>query len=316
MGHRVAWPLAALLLAAVPLALGAPNYLLYVLTMGGLYALLAQSWSLLARSGLVSFGHAAFFGVGAYTYALLALKAGWATWGAWGTAGVAAGLYALVVAWTGRDLRGPYFSLTTFAHAEILRAVARNWTDLTEGEWGLVNIPSLAPVGPGGGIDPSSHPGAYLLILVLVLALTAALAALSRSSWGLALDAVRQGEERASSLGIDAGWLRLAALAASGACAGLGGAFYAQLFHFIDPSIAFSLSFTILPMVMALVGGLLAPLGPVCGAVALSLADELLFHPLLPSAHLLLYAGAILLALVCFPRGWVPPRHRARDAAA
>jgi branched-chain amino acid transport system permease protein len=261
-----------------------------LVTMALLFALLAASWHLLALGGRLSFGHAAFFGVGAYASALLASRSGLDVWAAVPGGGLAAAAVALPVGALSLHLKGPYFSLATFAAAEILRILTTQWTSLTGGTWGLIGLPPLPAKGSllaAGGI------GAVLLVHVF----------LGRSRWGLALAALRQQQERAEGLGVPSRPLLFAALATSAAFAGLAGALYAHHVRSLEPATAFSLLFSVLPLVMTLFGGMASPAGPLLGAGILYFLDELLLQPRFPMGHQLLYAAAILLVLLGAPEG-------------
>jgi branched-chain amino acid transport system permease protein len=287
---RGAWVLFGCALAASALPWSA--YHLSLLTTGLLLALLAASWHLLALGGRLSFGHAAFFGVGAYASALLASRAGFSVWVALLGGALAAAAAAIPIGALSLHLRGPYFSLATLAAAEVLRILATNWTSLTGGTWGLIGLPPLpargALVGAGG-------IGALLLVQAF----------LARSRWGVALAAVRQHQERAEALGVPSRPLLFATLLASAAFAGLSGAAYAHHVRSLEPASAFSFLFSILPLIMALFGGASSPAGPLLGAGVLYFLDELLLQPRFPAGHQLLYAGAILLVLLGLPEGLV-----------
>ncbi|HYL79535.1 MAG TPA: branched-chain amino acid ABC transporter permease [Candidatus Acidoferrum sp.] len=314
LGNAFGWigPGVAILLILVPILVGAHEYLLYLGTLALTFGLLAESWSLPAQAGLISFGHAAFFGVGAYASALLSLRGQLSPWVALVGAGLLAGLFGLLTAEVAGDLAGPYFSLATLAVAEILRVVALHWMALTEGAWGLVGIPGLPPL-PLGPIplpvgDRATEYYAALLMLGLVCATQAWI---RRAPLGLAIRAIRQGEGRAAASGVDPRRVKRITLALSGLFAGEAGALHAHIFHWVDPASVFSPSLSVLPLIMAMFGGSGFLLGPVLGAMALYLGDELLLQRLAPGAHLLLYGGAVILVMLALPRGilgWIQTR--------
>ncbi len=267
-------------------------YHMSLLTTALLLALLAASWHLLALGGRLSFGHAAFFGVGAYASALLASRGGVGVWAALPFGALAAAAVAIPVGALSLHLKGPYFSLATFAAAEVLRVLATNWTPLTGGAWGLVGLP---PLPARGALLAAGGIGAVLLVHVF----------LGRSRWGLALAAIRQQQERAEALGVPSRPLLFAMLLTSAAFAGFSGGLYAHHVRSLEPATAFSLLFSILPLIMALFGGTASPAGPLLGAGVLYFLDELLLQPRFPAGHQLLYAGAILLVLLGAPEGLV-----------
>lgn len=294
-------------LLALPLVLRPDDYTLYVLTFALLFASLALSWTLLASAGLFSFGHATFFGLGAYASALFSLKGGLSPFVAIFLGLGFSVLLTFPMGFTCLHLRGPYFSLATLAWAEILKALAFNWTSLTEGAWGLIGIPPLPAIALGGWtLDlPSSRAAAYALFVLLLLFLYILHQRLSRSRLGLALRAIHQGEERAGVLGVGTFVAKLAVLALSGGIAGFIGGLYAHLLQTIEPGTVFNLSISFIPLVMAMFGGMHHPLGPVVGALALYLLNELLLQPFLPWLHQVPYAVGILFVLFFLPQGIV-----------
>lgn len=302
----------ALLLSLLPILLGTREYLLYLATMALSFGLLAESWNLPAQAGLISFGQAAFFGVGAYASALLSLRGQLSPWVALIGAGLLAGLLGLLAAEVAGDLAGPYFSLATLALAEILRVVALHWTTLTEGAWGLVGIPGLPSVGVGRfPIPVGDRATDYYVALLLLGAVCGTHACIRRAPLGLAIRAIRQGEARAAASGVDARRVKRIALALSGLFAGEAGALHAHIFHWVDPASVFSPSLSVLPLIMAMFGGSGYLLGPVLGAMVLYLGNELILQRLAPGAHLLLYGGAVVLVILVLPQGilgWIQGR--------
>lgn len=298
---RLGW--AGLLLAvAFPVLTGFHPYYLYLLGTGYLLASLASAWGLLAYAGQISFGHAAFFGLGAYTAALLALRAGLTPWLGILAGGLAAALAALPIGASAHLLRGAYLALGSLAYAEIFRVVALNWSGLTGGGAGLIGLPAL-PALPLGVEIARERAGGYYLSLALLLVALAVFAGLRRSRLGLAWAAIREREERAQILGVSPTPCKLLAFACSAALTGLAGGLYAHSVRFIEPDLVFGRYFSILPLVMATFGGLHTLLGPPVGALCLYLVSELLFHPLLPRLHQLPYALALIGVILYLPRG-------------
>jgi branched-chain amino acid transport system permease protein len=309
----------ALLLILLPMIVGGHEYLLYLGTMALTFGLLAESWSLPAQAGLISFGHAAFFGVGAYTSALLSLRGQLSPWVALLLAGLLAGLFGFFAAELAGDLAGPYFSLATLAIAEILRVVALHWTELTEGAWGLVGVPGLPPIRfERIALQVGDRATDYYAALALLGAVCGTHACIRLTPLGLAIRAIRQGEARAAASGVDARHVKRVTLALSGLFAGGAGALHAHIFHWVDPASAFSPSLSVLPLIMAMFGGSGYLLGPVLGAVVLYLGNELVLQRLAPGAHLLLYGGAVILVILALPNGilgWIDTRVGGRRAA-
>jgi branched-chain amino acid transport system permease protein len=289
-------------LGLLPLALGFHPYYLSVLSTALLFATLATAWNLLALGGAISFGHAAFFGLGAYGAALTALR-GVSPWAAIAVGGGAAVLGALVIGAAAVRLRGASLALATLAYAELWRGIALNWTAVSGGGAGLVGIPPLPiPAGLPGALTRGPAGGYYVALAVLAAAL-ALVAGVRRSRLGLALDALREAPERAMLVGLrPIGWM-LAAFALSAGLTGLAGGLYAHTVRVVEPDLAFSRSFSILPLVLATVGGLDSLLGPAVAALLLHLSSELLLHPIAPALHQLPYALALIAVILGLPGG-------------
>jgi urea transport system permease protein len=268
------------------------------------FGLLALGLNLLwDRGGLLSFGHGAFFGLGAYGFALTLKHAAGvgATYLALGVgiaAGAlfAAGLGALLL--LGRDrVGGVYFGIVTLAVAAILQLLVVGQVQLTGGSNGLYGYatPALAAGLPlVGTITP------YYVIAAVVIVVYYAVRALTRSTFGLALAAARQDERRAQSLGINTGLYQLVVFIASGAIAGLAGALYVPV-GFVSPAL-FGLAFSTSAIVWVVVGGRSTLLGPLVGAVALSELQDALSGAFV-SAWLLIVGLVLVGVVIVWPRG-------------
>jgi branched-chain amino acid transport system permease protein len=287
-----------------PALVASDPYFLYVGAAACLWATLATAWALLAYAGQVSFGQAAFFGVGAYTSALLAQRAGLSPWLGVVAACLAGAIVAVPIGLTAHRLRGAYLALGTLAYAEALRLVALNWTGLTGGGSGLVGIPDLPALGFEASLALSrGRAGGYYVALALLLGVLGMAVTLRRGRAGLAWAAIRECEERAAQLGVAATPYKVLAFVCSGAITAVGGALYAHAVRFVEPDLVFGRSLSLLPLVMATFGGALSLLGPACGALLLYLGSELVFQPILPRFHQLPYALALVVSVLAFPRG-------------
>jgi branched-chain amino acid transport system permease protein len=297
---------AALLVPAVLPLLGPPPYYLYLLSMAYLLAALATAWTLLAHGGQVSFGHAAFFGLGAYGAALTSLH-GASPWLAIALGGALAAVGGAAVGLGAGRLGGAALALATFAAAELLRGVALNWTSLTGGGAGLIGIPPVPPLG-GIRLDfaRGRAAGYYLALAVLGAALGLS-AATAGSRAGLALAALREGEARATLLGVRPLPWKVLAFVLSALVTGLAGAVYAHMLGAVEPDVVFGPFFSIAPLVIATLGGRRTLLGPAVAAVALELVSELVFHPLAPALHQLPYALALIAVTLVLPPRWRVP---------
>ncbi len=307
VGDRwAAWTL--VLLVALPVPLGLDRFYLLTLTFAHLFAALAVSWFLVARTGQISLGHAAFFGLGAYTSALAALRLGISPWVGVLLGAALAVCSAVVIGVVCFRFRGFYFALATFAAAEVAKAIVMNWDRVTYGAQGLVGIPGFGSVELGSFIvlnfDTSRVPGYYLTLVFLALTLFTAHRVM-RGSLGLAFTAVRENEDAAAAVGIHPGRVKMVAFLISAAITGAGGAVYAHLIHFLEPGLAFSVSVSSLPLVMSLFGGLASLAGPVIGGLALYLTDQLIFQPLFPTWHQVFYGITLIVVVLYMPRGLV-----------
>ena len=207
---------AILLLVTAPPLLTSNQFLLHLGITVLLWTLLGAAWNLLGGfAGQVSFGHATFFGVGAYTTMILYLKVGLPPWYGMLVGGLVSVVVSLPIGLICFRLRGPYFSLSTLAVAEIVRLVAQNWEGLTNGPVGLL-ITTLPRVAWGTrAINWESKAPFYYIIAALALVSMLATYRLSRARLGAYLLAIREDEEAAESVGIDTVRAKVTTLAPS-----------------------------------------------------------------------------------------------------
>lgn len=304
--EQVALILGLALLLVLPLLAGGNDYILQVFTHALLLATLALAWNILGISGSISLGHAAFFGVGAYTSGLLCLELGLSSWAAIPMAGLSAMVVAVFVWLFCHRLRGAYFALATLAFVEIPRVLTDNWDGLTRGSLGLLGLPGLPALGSGlHQLDMSAGPlESYYFVLVYTLLLLALVTLIFRSNLGLALQAIRQEETAAESIGIQAQKYRFLALMLSGVFSGITGACYGHLIRYIEPGMVYGLHFSAIPVIFAICGGRFTVIGPALAALVLYPLDQFLFHPLLPAGHEFLYGVVIILAILFLPSGF------------
>jgi branched-chain amino acid transport system permease protein len=294
--------LAVAALAAVPL-LTQSNTVLNFLVVALLIALAGQGWNILGGyGGQYSFGHAAFFGTGAYVTAILQVRYGVNAWAGFGL-GVLAGavLGSVIGALTFRSgLRGSYFALVTLAFAEVLRIIASVAPITGAGVGTLVKL-DLRPEA----FQFQSRAVFYWIILALV-ALSLVIAWLvERSRFGAYLIAVRENEDAARALGVDATRVKFSAMTLSAAITAAAGCFYTQYFLFLDAGIAYGPWISVEALLTAIIGGSGTVLGPLIGALVVKLLGEgaRLFTGDAPGLDLVIY-GAVLVLVVWFaPRG-------------
>nr|WP_314364064.1 branched-chain amino acid ABC transporter permease [uncultured Achromobacter sp.] len=291
-------------LALAALATFAQSGVLLTFVMMSLYAaLLSQAWNVLGGyGGQLSFGHALFFGVGAYAQALGQLNFGINPWLALPVAIALGALVGLAVGGlTFRyGLKGSYFALVTLAFAEVFRILALS-ASFTGGGVGL-----MVPLQEGAAnMQFASRRGyIYLLLAFVVLALLVT-AWLRHSRFGAYLQAVRDNEDAARAIGVNPLRVKLGGIALSAAFMSAAGAFYVQVFQYIDPGIAFGSAVSVEALVGAIVGGMGTLWGPVLGAVALhGLADltRNLFGEL-PGISMVIYGVVLILIVMFLPRG-------------
>lgn len=281
---------------AVPLVFGSDNYVMSLVVAAMVIGGVALSWALLGNlGGMVSFGHAAFFGVGAYVSSILSLKLGVPVLLSILLGGVGAVVASLAMMPVLR-LRGPYFALAILAYAHIFRILATQWTAVTGGAGGLSNIPRLPEIL---GYDLSSKTGGYLVILTIVLAFAAIYQYIRRSHYGLALRAMHESEDATRVVGVNSTLLKGLMLLVSAFMCGVVGAFNAHYINFLEPDYAFSGIWVTLPIVAAIFGGYRTITGPIVGAVVVYLIDQLIFKNIIPSGHQLVL-GVLLVAMIVF----------------
>jgi branched-chain amino acid transport system permease protein len=266
-------------------------------------ALLALAWNLLGGfGGQFSFGHALFFGTGAYASAVAQVTHGVNAWVALGLAVVAA---AAVGAFVGAlafryGLKGSYFALVTLAFAEVFRILAVS-AGFTGGGVGMM----LPLQESAANLQFGSRKGFVALMLGCVVVALCATAWLRHSRFGAQLQAVRDNEDAARAIGVDPYRTKLVATVGSAAFMGAAGAFYLQVFQYIDPGIAFGPHVSVEALVGAIVGGMGTLWGPVLGAAvlhALGEATRNLFGQL-PGLNLVIYGSVLVLIVLFMPRG-------------
>ncbi|MDO8773789.1 MAG: branched-chain amino acid ABC transporter permease [Burkholderiaceae bacterium] len=292
----------AALAASIPLATDSGVLLNFV--MMALYAaLLAQAWNILGGfGGQFSFGHALFFGTGAYIQVMAQLQGGLHAWLALGLAVAgSAGVGVFVGALSFRyGLKGSYFALVTLAFAEVFRILALS-VPFTGAGVGL-----MLPLQESfANMQFGSRKGYVYLVLVFVTAALLVTWWLKNSRFGAYLQAVRDNEDAARAIGVSPFGVKLGAIALSGGFMGAGGAFYVQVFQYIDPGIAYGPATSVEALVAAIVGGMGTLWGPVLGALVLHVLADLtrnLFGEL-PGINMVIY-GVVLVSIVMFvPRG-------------
>ncbi len=278
------------LAATLPFVLS--EYWLHVMIISLFYVMMASSWNLLAGyTGQVSFAHAAFAGVGAYTSGMLTVFLGISPWLGITLGVTVAGLMGLGLGFLCIRMGGIYLSLTTLGFSEIIRIIITNEDKWTRGTMGL-----QAP----GLFNQYSKTGYYFLFLIFALAMAAIIYKLIHSEWGLTMRAVLNDETAASASGINTISVRLLAFTVTSAMAGLAGGLYVHYLMLATPDIS-SLGQMFLVLAMDVIGGMGSFSGPIVGAFVLEILSEYIRD--WGEYHVLVF-GLIALAMARFaPEG-------------
>jgi branched-chain amino acid transport system permease protein len=279
------------------------EYLIHILIMILLYAYLGQCWNILGGyAGIVSFGHAAFYGLGAYAAVYLFTR--------WGISpligmviggGLAAGLAFIIGFGCFRfKLQGIFFSLVTLSVAEILLIMAQNY--FKGGGMGI-EIPVREP--SPWDLHFASKTYYYYLILAFVAALYFLVWRIQISKVGLYLMAIRENEIAAEDAGVNAFKYKMIALCLSAFLTAIGGAFYSQLLLFVDPEVAFRVNVSIEIIIRPFLGGLGTLFGPLIGSIILTPTGEIMNVILgtYKGVHLVIYGAILIVIMIFWPKG-------------
>lgn len=285
------------LLAALPL-FGLSSYAMHIAILVVMWSVIGMAWNLLGGfCGQVSFGHAAFFGVGAYTAGMLYSKLGLSAW--WGIPGSVAvvTLFALLLGYICLRLRGPYFALATLAIGVIMRIVAENLVGVTGGDIGIM-------LRERTWIDKTRY---YYIILLLAVGAFIAVKQVIASKLGYYFVAIREDQDAAESLGIDTTKYKTIALVLSAVITGLAGAFYMNYMGYIDPKVVFALhDISIITIMVVMVGGAATFGGPIVGAIIMVLLAEMIRSiPKLGTAHHTVFGILLIVVIIFLPNGIV-----------
>ena len=305
--------------ASVPLWLRDP-YLMNALITTGIFIIGAMSLNLLLGfTGQLSLGHIAFFGIGAYVSALTSLgfdvglpfglrivHVPWPPIVGFVLAIVIAGLCGYLVGLLSFRVRGAYFVIVTISFAEVVRLVALNWVELTQGPLALTNIPAFTLALPGlEAITLRSKIQNYYLVLGVATLAYIVIAALVGSRFGRTMRGLKENEALALSVGINATRTLTIAATISAAIAGAAGSLYAHYLRIIDPDV-FLFSYTVTMVIMVVSGGKGTLIGPVIGGLIFGLLPVALRPILAPEAQWIVYGVVLILILFVMPRGIVP----------
>jgi len=281
------------------------DYVLHFLILAFFWAYLSQSWNIVGGfCGQLSFGHAAFFAIGAYTSSLLYVDFGVNPWLGILIGGIVGSVIGLFIGFLSfrYGLKGPYFALVTMAFAELLRVLVLS-VGFTHGPLGV-----MIPLSEPGLINFqfSSKVPYYYIILIFMLVLTVVVQKIYRSKMGYYFLSIRENEDAAEALGVDTFLYKLKAISISAFFTAIGGSFYAQYIQYITPGETFSWHLSVEMILRTLVGGMGTVLGPLFGSLTLSFVAEVtrvVFGDIIPGIHMIIYSIILILIVLYFPRG-------------
>jgi branched-chain amino acid transport system permease protein len=295
------------ILALLPLV-WTSDYYRHIFILTFIWVIIGSAWNLLSGyAGQVSFGHAIFFGTGAYTAGLCVTKLHISAW--WGMlfAGPVTMLVGFIIGWICFRLRGPYFALATIAFGEIFLQVAKVWKSLTGGMLGILIIQSFRSKLPY-----------YYIGLALALLCIAAVYKVVNSKWGYYFVAIREDQDAAEAIGVSSFRYKTIALLISSFFTGLAGAFYMNYMAFIDPQVVFSLHhISIMAILVSIIGGVGTIWGPPLGAFIMVWLQETFRSSLfglaprwISEAHVLAFGILVILVIRYLPNGIVGDWHK------
>ena len=318
MSRYLPWLFVALLLS-VPLWV-TDFYFLHILITTGIFIIAAMSLNLLlGYTGQLSLGHVAFFGIGAYTSALVSLgfevqlfqgfSVGIApkpVWFAMLCAIVIAGLTGYAIGKLSFRVRGAYFVIVSISFAEVVRLVAVNWVELTQGPMALNNIPALTLGAGAFELSFLRKPSFFILVVVTGVVSYVLISRLVNSYAGRAMIALRENESLAMSVGIDVTRYLVIATIVSAAIAGMAGALYTHYIRIVDPDI-FLFIYTVTMVIMVVTGGKGTLAGPVVGGIIFGFVPEILrAWAIQPEVQWIVYGVLMVLVVYFLPQGIVP----------
>jgi branched-chain amino acid transport system permease protein len=291
------------LLILVPI-LGGPVWLLNMLIFTLMYAAMSSSWNLLGGyAGYPSLGHVAFFGIGAYTFAILfttSVGNGFTPFLVIPVIGIAVGVFSLPIGWVSMRTRADVFAIVTITFLFIVQTLAFNLTAVTGGAQGA----SVAP--PPFDVATYDWPFYYAMLVLLAIAMGISFY-VSRSKIGLSLATVRADEDKAHGVGVRVTAVKLIAFGVSAGLVAMAGCVWAYYVGFIYPQFAVDPLITIGMVLMAFLGGRGTLWGPVLGSFILVPAQEFFAQAFGASElYLLAYAAVFLIIMLFLPRGILP----------
>jgi len=317
---RIAWIVCAVVAFALPLVMHNP-YIYSVIITGYVMAIAVYGMNIiLGYTGLLSLGHAAFFGIGAYAVALLETKAHWPLssdanvhwpfWPALAVGCIAAVLVGYLVGLISLRTKGNYFAIFTAAIGVMIATVFTNWQDLTNGNIGVIGIARPPAIGPVSFDSPISM---YYLVLVALVFAIAVCALVRYSLVGRTLKAIESNEDLARAIGIDVMRNKRLAFMLSTFLAALGGGLFATFLKVLGPDVS-GLDRTFDMLLFLIVGGLGTIAGPLIGTLLLAIISQAIQG--FAQYQLLIYGPLLIVLVMFFPGGIVGAFNSARKRFA
>jgi len=280
--------------------LPAPTFFFVALATAFLYAGYSESWNIVGGyAGYTSLGHGALFGLSAYFVALLLQHFGTSPLLTIPLGGLLCIIIAIIIGYPTMRLRGYYFALATLSLPIIFGAVVVSFPDITLGGRGVSNIYITE-------IPFELRPQIYYMIFLLYMAVCATVAYMvERSKFGMGLVAIRDDEVAAEACGINTTKLKVEAFIISGFLTGIAGGFYGTYLTYISPSTAFGILPSIIPVLMAILGGRNTWLGPIIGGIVLDLLRQYISYTFPGVLNTLIFGGILIIFTILFPEGVV-----------
>jgi branched-chain amino acid transport system permease protein len=285
------------LLCCVPL-LNLNTYIMHILILVLMWSVIGMAWNILGGyTGQVSFGHAAFFGFGAYVAGLLYYHLGISAW--WGIPAsvIILTILSLIIGYICLRLRGAYFALATLALGEICRVTTENLTAFTQGNMGIM-------IRERTWVDKTWY---FYIILLIAAGTFILIKTVIESKLGYYFVAIREDQDAAESMGIDTTFYKTVSLCLSGVLTGIAGAFFMNYMGYVDPGVVFPLyDISIVTVMVVMVGGAATYWGPIVGAVIMVfLAEEIRSLPYIGAAHQTIFGVILILIIMFVPNGIV-----------
>jgi branched-chain amino acid transport system permease protein len=303
MKPKLFWVLILIFVLLIPLLVGNNKYYFHIIIMTLIWIMIAISINVVTGiAGLLSIAHGGFFGIGAYTSAILVTQHGFSTFISFPVAMLITGACSLFIGFPALKLKGSYFAIGTLVYGIIITLILDKWESLTKGPYGLIGIPpeSSLPIPMVGTITFDSLTSQFYLLLFFTLVFYFIQSRLLKSPNGLILLSIKEKEDLTESLGVDIRKHKLICFILSSIMMGIAGALYAHYIGFLSPEDS-SIFMQFQGVIFCVIGGLGTLLGPIIGSVLLNVVPEFLHFF---KEYRLIFLGVLLISFVTFfPHG-------------